>query len=497
MSLKGKIVVFTGTLELKRNDAKGMAEKAGATVAGSISGKTQLVVAGTQAGSKLDDAKARGIEIWDEAKFVAICKGGKAAPAPKPAATSRKTARENADDGSDEDEPKTKKPRPQKLTPSSGGKVKHALHAVKWNKAPLGHFIGLALSTPVVVGCGWQFFHRAFTAARHRSASMDTLVSIGVGGAWGFSFVILILECASVVYSEVYFNAAAELVTFMIFGKYLEARAKKGTSGALLQLMSLAPSKAILVGADGNEREVETDAIQINDTVRVPAGCRIPIDGVVTKGSAAVDEQLITGESVPVDKVPGDRAIAGTLCLNTDLLIKATSIGDQTTLARILRVVQAAQTTKPGVQRIADRIASVFVPCIIGYAIAVLVVWLAVSYEDAYPEDWRDGASKFIFSFEFFLSSIVVACPCALGLSVPTAVMVGTGIGATNGILIKDGPTLEKAKAINVVLFDKTGTLTTGHLTVATNPRSPSPWLSASQRLLRRTSENSSMPKWR
>ena len=345
--------------------------------------------------------------------------------------------------------------------------VKVTMMDNKINKASLGQFIMLGLSSPVVLAFGRPFFVRAWQAAKHRSASMDTLVAVGVGSAYGFSSIVLILELANVTESVMYFDAAAALLTFMILGKYLEARAKKGTSGALLQLMSLAPSNAIRVNADGSEQEVPTDEIQIDDRIRVPSGCRVPVDGDIEKGSASVDEQLITGESVPVDKTIGDKAIAGTLCLNADLIIKATSVGDETMLSRILKVVQEAQTTKPAVQRQADRIASVFVPIIITYAMVVFAVWMIASYTNVYPAAWRKGDSEFIFSFEFFLSSMVVACPCALGLATPTAVMVGTGIAASHGILIKDGPTLEQARNVNTVLFDKTGTLTTGHLSVA------------------------------
>jgi Cu+-exporting ATPase len=346
-------------------------------------------------------------------------------------------------------------------------KVQNTFLAKKvYGDAMVMEIVSWVLSTPVVFIFGRHFFIRAAVAARHRSATMDTLVAVGVGGAYGFSTIGIILELASVGMMKNYFDAAAELITFMLLGKFLEAKAKRGTSGALLQLMTLAPQKSILVKKDGSEMEVETSELMVDDLFRVPSGGRIAVDGIVENGASAVDEQLITGESVPVDKRKGDKVIAGTLCLDSDLVVKATKVGSDTTLARILQVVQDAQTTKPAIQRLADKVASVFVPFILIYSSIVLGLWLVASYDGWYPAAWRGDQTQFIFSFQFFLSSVVVACPCAMGLAVPTAMMVGTGIAAKNGLLVKDGPTLETVSKSNVVLFDKTGTLTTGILAV-------------------------------
>jgi Cu+-exporting ATPase len=183
-------------------------------------------------------------------------------------------------------------------------------------------------------------------------------------------------------------------------------------------------------------------------------------------GNWAVDEQFITEESAP--EAAGDRVVIVTLCLDSDLKIRATKVGSDTTLARILQVVQEAQTTKPAIQRLADRIAPVFVPFVLIYSLLIFVLWIAAAYDHWFPDYWRGDKPEFIFAFEFFLSSVVVACPCAMGLAVPSAIMVGTGVAASNGLLIKDGPTLERTSKITVTLFDKTGTLTTGLSVVAT-----------------------------
>ena len=340
------------------------------------------------------------------------------------------------------------------------------VHTIHVNQANIGDFIAFVIATLVLIS-GRQFFHRAVVSARHGVAGMDALIATAVGSAYLFSVILLILELANEAKAQTEFEAAAALIGFMLMGKWLEARAKRSTSDALLQLMSLAPSTCIRVKADGTEEEVSAEIVLINDLLRVPAGCRIPVDGVIEKGSASIDEQLITGESVPIDKGPGEKAIAGTLCLNADIYLRATSVGDETMLARILKVIQDAQNTKPSIQRLADKIAGVFVPVIKVFGITVLVVWVVLGYTDAYPAEWREGVSPFIFAFQFFLASIVVACPCALGLATPTAIMVGTGVGAKYGILVKDGTTLERGRSVNTVLFDKTGTLTTGVLRIA------------------------------
>ena len=334
-----------------------------------------------------------------------------------------------------------------------------------YNKMTRYMLIGLCLSTPVLF-IGREFFIRAFAALRHLAFTMDSLIAFGVGGAYMFSLIVFIAAMADVDTTDTYFDAAAILIFFMEIGKYLEANAKRGTSDALVKLMSLAPSTATLITPAGDV-EVPSASLSVGSLVRVAAGGSIPVDGVVAEGFGAVDEQLITGESVPCDKKKGDSVIGGTICVSSDLVVRATKVGEETTLFRITQIVRDAQGTKPAIQRVADRIAGIFVPIIISLSLIVFIVWIVIGYTNSYPEEWRGSQSPIFFAFSFFLSTIVVACPCALGLATPTAIMVGTGLAAVFGILIKGAPTLEAARRVSCVLFDKTGTLTTGIITVA------------------------------
>lgn len=348
------------------------------------------------------------------------------------------------------------------LMPSAHKRMQQSV----FNMMTVNMLVQILLASPIVLVGGKEYFHRAVVALRHRSFTMDTLITFGVGGAYVFSLIGFVLALADYAMLETYFDAAGVILFFMIFGKFLEARAKRGTSRALMLLMGLVGDKAVLVTPTG-EVEVPCSLLGKDDIVRVSPGGHIPVDGIVESGSGAVDEQLITGESLPKEKSPGDPVIGGTLCLTSDLLIRATRVGEETTLFRITKIVQEAQNTKPEIQRVADRIAGVFVPIIITYSVLVFLVWIVLGYTDSYPEEWRDGNSPLTFAFTFFLATVVVACPCALGLATPTAIMVGTGMGATHGILVKSGPTLEKAREVTCVLFDKTGTLTEGKLAVA------------------------------
>jgi Cu+-exporting ATPase len=323
-----------------------------------------------------------------------------------------------------------------------------------------------ALATPVVVVFGAPFFRRAAASARHRTFTMDTLISTGVGSMYIFSLVALVLRAATKVAMKTYFDTAAMLVTFMLLGKFLEARAKRSTGDALIRLMDLAPKLATLITPAGDVM-VPSAALQCGDRVRVLAGDAVPVDGAVCTGTSDVDERMLTGESLPRSVRAGDRVVGGTTNLTAAIVVEATKVGEETVLSQILRIVSDAQTSKPAIQKIADAIAGVFVPCVIGYSLAVLAVWLALGVLDRYPREWRRGQDPVAFAFSYFAATVVAACPCALGLATPTALMVGTGVGASNGILIKSGETLEIARRTTCVVFDKTGTITKGTLRVA------------------------------
>lgn len=342
------------------------------------------------------------------------------------------------------------------------------------------HVAECVAATPVVVFFGRQFFEKAWVGLKHKSFTMDTLVAIGVGSAYVFSLVSLILYWATNDVLTVYFDAAATLTTFMLLGRFLEANAKRHTSGALIQLMSLVPPVATVAVEDDDALTDKLDdtkkyvrvpsaMLTVGMKCRVLAADRIPVDGVVVSGSTEIDEQLVTGESVPRVVCSGDAVTGGSLNLTHTTTVEATRVGEDTTLSHILRIVQDAQSAKPAIQRVADAIAGVFVPCVVGFAMAVLVVWTVLGVMDAYPESWRSGESPFVFAFSYFVATVVVACPCALGLAAPTAVMVGTGVGATNGVLIKSGALLEVASSVTCVVFDKTGTLTKGSLQVVSS----------------------------
>ncbi|CUG86258.1 copper-transporting P-type ATPase, putative [Bodo saltans] len=346
------------------------------------------------------------------------------------------------------------------------------------------HVAEFIAATPVVLYFGRQFFEKAWVGLKHKSFTMDTLVAIGVGSAYLFSLISLILFWASDDVLTVYFDAAATLTTFMLLGRFLEANAKRHTSGALIQLMSLVPPVATVAveeegelvdkldkGEDGGKKflRVPSALLMAGMKCRVLAADRIPVDGVVVAGSTEIDEQLVTGESVPRVVICGDAVTGGSLNLTHTTVIEATRVGEDTTLSNILRIVQDAQSSKPAIQRVADAIAGVFVPCVVSFALVVLVVWVVVGELDAYPSEWRSGQSSFVFAFGYFVATVVVACPCALGLAAPTAVMVGTGVGATNGVLIKSGALLEVASSVTCVVFDKTGTLTKGALQVVSS----------------------------
>jgi Cu+-exporting ATPase len=310
---------------------------------------------------------------------------------------------------------------------------------------PFGRWIAFVLATPVQFYLGRDFYVSAWKAARNRTANMDTLVALGSSVAYFYSAAVLIFG----IDSPVYFETAAMILTFIVIGKYLEARAKGRASAAIRELMSLQPDMAIVLRA-GQEQEVPVSEVQVGDIVVVRPGGRVPVDGVVVSGYSSVDESMVTGESIPVEKAEGDEVIGGTMNKMGAFQFKATRVGSETALAQIVRLVQEAQGSKAPVQRLADQVAGVFVPVVITLAVLTFVAWYFV------------GGVGFTQALVFMTAVLLIACPCAMGLATPTAVMAGTGVGAENGILIKTAESLERAGKLDTIVLDKTGTITRG-----------------------------------
>ena len=311
----------------------------------------------------------------------------------------------------------------------------------------------LILTAPAVFWVGDRFFIGAFKAARQYTSDMNTLVAVGSLSAYAYSalatFFPGLFESAGVE-SHVYFDGAAMIVTLILLGRFLEARAKGKTSAAIKRLMGLRPKTARVV-RDGKESDVPVEALFKGDEIVVRTGERIPTDGVVIAGVSAVDESMLTGESIPVEKGVGDHVFGATINKSGSFTFRAEKVGAETALAQIIRLVEEAQGSKAPIQRLADRVASVFVPVVFAIAVATFLVWNYLVPEPLF--------SRALLNF---VSVLIIACPCAMGLATPTAVMVGTGVGAEKGILIKGGEVLEKAYQLQTVVFDKTGTLTSG-----------------------------------
>jgi len=312
---------------------------------------------------------------------------------------------------------------------------------------PFSPWLAAVLATPVQFWAGWRFYRGAWQAIRDGGANMDVLVALGTTAAYAYSLT-LVLRNGEAAAGHLYFEASAVVITLVLLGKWLEARAKHGTTAAIRALMDLRPAQARVV-RDGRERLLPVGGIRIGDSVLVRPGERVPVDGCVRDGSSAVDESLITGESLPVSKATGDPVIGGTLNGAGFLRIEATAVGADSTLSKIIRLVEAAQAGKAPVQRLVDRISGVFVPTVLALALATFIGWFAVG----------GGLETALVAA---VSVLVIACPCALGLATPTAIVAGIGAGARSGILVKDIQTLERAHKVDCVLFDKTGTLTAG-----------------------------------
>ena len=319
---------------------------------------------------------------------------------------------------------------------------------------PYANYSMWALATPVVLYFGRQFFSGAYRQAKHRSANMDTLVALSTGTAYVFSvFNILFPQFwhNTGLHAHVYFEAAAVVITFILLGKLLEEKAKGNTSSAIKNLMGLQPKMVTVIKEGGEQIQTAIAEVQQGDIIMVKPGEKIAVDGVVTSGSSYIDESMITGEPVAVSKTKSDKVFAGTINQKGSLHFKAEKVGSETLLAQIIKTVQDAQGSKAPVQRLVDKIAGIFVPVVIAIAIITLIVWIVLG-----------GDNGFTHGLLAMITVLVIACPCALGLATPTAIMVGVGKGAQNGILIKDAQSLETAKKINAIILDKTGTITKG-----------------------------------
>lgn len=317
-------------------------------------------------------------------------------------------------------------------------------------------WLQMALATPVQFIVGAQFYKGAYTSLRNKSANMDVLVALGTSAAYFYS-VYLAFEwvgAGSVGYPDLYFEAAAVIITLIVLGKLFEVRAKGKTSQAIQKLLGL-QAKTARVMRDGVEQEIPIEEVIVGDTIVVRPGEKIPVDGEILEGQSAVDESMLTGESIPIDKVAGDTVIGATINENGSLQIKATKVGKDTALAQIVNVVEQAQGSKADIQRMADKISGVFVPIVVVVAVLTFLIWYFV----VTPGDFRSSLLPTI-------SILVIACPCALGLATPTSIMAGSGRAAEMGILFKGGEHLENTQSIDTVVLDKTGTVTKGEPTL-------------------------------
>jgi Cu+-exporting ATPase len=321
--------------------------------------------------------------------------------------------------------------------PLIGGMIHPALMLPAWAQ--------FALASIVQFGLGARFYRAGWNAVRALSGNMDLLVALGTTAAWGLSTWIWLTSGHA---NGLYFESSALLITFVLTGKFLESQARRSTATAIKALMRLRPDTA-RVRRDGTETEIPIAAVRHGDLVVVRPGERIPVDGRIKQGNAAIDASMLTGESLPADHAPGDTVAAGAIDTDGHLIIETTAIGTETMLGRIVRLVSDAQASKAPIQRLADRVSAIFVPVVLLIALATLTAWLLTG---ATPATAILNA----------VSVLVIACPCALGLATPTAIMVGTGIAARRGILIRDAAALERAHAVTTVAFDKTGTLTSG-----------------------------------
>lgn len=313
--------------------------------------------------------------------------------------------------------------------------------------------VQLLLAIPVQFWAGLGFYKATLPALRHRTANMDTLIAIGTSAAFFYSAAVALLPnlvAGFGIKPEPYFDVSTIVIGLILLGRYFEAKAKAGTSEAIKKLIGLRAKTARVV-KDGKEIDIPIEQVVIGNIIRVRPGEKIPVDGVITEGESSIDESMITGESIPVDKTVKDTIIGATINKTGTFLYKATKVGFDTMLSQIIKLVQEAQGSKAPIQRLADLISSYFVPVVLMLAICTFAIWYIFG-----------PTPPFLFALLNMVAVLIIACPCAMGLATPTAIMVGTGLGAENGILIKDAESLETAHKINTIVFDKTGTLTNG-----------------------------------
>jgi Cu2+-exporting ATPase len=323
---------------------------------------------------------------------------------------------------------------------------------------PYANYIMWFLATPVILFFGQQFFVNAWKQAKHRSANMDTLVALSTGVAYLFSVFNTLFPGywhSKGLHAHVYFEAAAVVIAFILLGKLLEEKAKGNTSSAIKKLMGLQPKTVMVIHEGGHQMEMPIAGVKVGTAILVRPGEKVAVDGTVSTGSSFVDESMISGEPVPVEKTAGEKVYAGTINQKGSFQFIAHKVGGDTVLAQIIKMVQQAQGSKAPVQKLVDKIAAIFVPVVIGIALASLLAWVIFGGENGFTQ-----------GLLAMVTVLVIACPCALGLATPTAIMVGVGKGAENGILIKDAESLELAKKINAIILDKTGTITEGRPTV-------------------------------
>ncbi len=331
----------------------------------------------------------------------------------------------------------------------------------RWISAALNRWMQLILSTPVVLWCGWPFFERGGRSVVTRHLNMFTLIALGAGAAYLYSAIVVLLpgvvpaELQHHGHIEIYFEAAAVIITLVLLGQVLELRARRKTGAAIRELMSLVPPEAHFV-SHGQERDVPLSQVATGDILRVRPGEKIPVDGQLTDGRSSIDESMLTGEPVPVEKQPGDTVIGGTVNQTGSFLMRADKVGGDTVLSRIVQQVAEAQRSRAPIQNLADAVAGYFVPVVVLVAILTFIVWAVV--QPAQP--------ALAWAFVNSVAVLVIACPCALGLATPMSVMVGIGRGARDGVLIKNAEVLERLEKIDTIALDKTGTLTEGRPTL-------------------------------
>ncbi|MFC5712610.1 heavy metal translocating P-type ATPase [Thalassorhabdus alkalitolerans] len=335
------------------------------------------------------------------------------------------------------------------------GSIPHMMHewgnwVPAWLSSP---FLLLILTTYVQLGPGWRFYHNSYKVLKHGSADMNVLVAMGTTSAWLYSGAMTLfpdtLTAAGFPY-QLYYDVTTVITTLILLGRYFEAKAKGKTSTAIRKLMNMQAKTARIVRGN-EEMEVPVEEVQVGDLISVQPGERVPVDGFVTRGASSIDESMLTGESLPVEKREGDEVIGATINQTGHFTFKATKIGKETALSQIIKMVNEAQGSKAPIQRVVDVVSAYFVPAVVLIAFLTFVIWFFAGPEPT-----------FIFALTTFIAVLIIACPCALGLATPTAIMVGTEKGADNGILIKDAESLERVHKVDVVVLDKTGTITEG-----------------------------------